>query len=138
MDDLPPDLARLGRDLTVAINRSLRWQQWRRRLVKRAATVATSGAMIFLAMTPAVLQPASVALDAWGMLPWTDDTQTVALQCDSPPRQPAPACDDLAPGAATGPAAAVHEWTRPGRSASGQGRRAAYDKAVTVRDELPG
>jgi hypothetical protein len=60
VEDFPPDLSRLGRDLTSAIDRSLRRKRFRWRLANRAATV-TSGALIFVAMTPAGLESATVA-----------------------------------------------------------------------------
>src|SRR5512132_3376697 len=94
MEDLPPDLSRLGHDLTSAVSRSLRRQQWRRRLVNRVARVGASGALIFLAMTPGLLGPAIVAIDEWMRLP--GDAQTVSWECDSPPHNPAPICSDLA------------------------------------------
>jgi hypothetical protein len=61
MEDFPPDLSRLGRELTSAIDRSLRRKRFRRRLANRAATLGMSGALIFVAMTPAVLESATVA-----------------------------------------------------------------------------
>ena len=96
MEDLPPDLSRLGHDLTSAVSRSLRRQQWRRRLVNRAARVGASGALIFLAMTPSLLGPAIVAIDVWMRLPLPGDAQMVSWECDSPPHNPAPICSDLA------------------------------------------
>jgi hypothetical protein len=90
MDDVPPDLSRLGQELSTAIDRSLRRQRLRRRLVNRAAKVGMSGALIFVAMTPAVLQPASVGIEEeqrmieeeLGMEPWPDSTATVSRICE--------------------------------------------------------
>jgi hypothetical protein len=113
MDDLPPDLSRLGRDLTSAASRSLQREQWRRRLVNRVAAVGASGALIFLAMTPALLQPAIVAIDEWMRLPLPADTQTVPWRCDLPPRKPARACVPQADPSVT---MAVDHWTPARRS----------------------
>ena len=108
MDELPPDLSRLGQDLTWAANRSLQREQWRRRLVNRVAAVGASGALIFLAMTPALLQPAIVAIDEWmRLLP--ADTQTVPWRCDLPPRKPAPVCGQQVADPSV--AMAVEHWT---------------------------
>jgi hypothetical protein len=64
MRDLPPDLSRLGRDLTAAVDRVQRRQRLRRQLAHRVATVGSAGALMFVAMTPAVLDPANTALEA--------------------------------------------------------------------------
>jgi hypothetical protein len=89
MDDFPPDLSRLGQELSTAIDRSLRRQRLRRRLVNRAAKVGMSGALIFVAMTPAGLQPASVGIEEeqrmieeeLGMEPSPDMT-AISLSCE--------------------------------------------------------
>jgi hypothetical protein len=92
MDDFPPDLSRLGQELSSAIDRSLRRQRLRQRLVNRAAKVGMSGALIFVAMTPAVLQPASIGIDEQSLMPWPDDT--VARLCEPSNRKSAPVCND--------------------------------------------
>jgi hypothetical protein len=120
VDDLPPDLSRLGQDLTWAVSRSLRREQWRRRLRHRVAAVGASGALIFMAMTPALLQPAIVAIDAWTRLP-LENTQTVAWLCDSPPHTPAPVCGGLPHVADPRAAIALDHWTPARRSAQFKG-----------------
>ena len=117
MEDLPPDLSRLGRDLTWAVSRSLNRQQWRRRLVNRAARVGASGALIFLAMTPSLLGPAIVAIDEWMRLPLPGDAQMVSWECDAPPHNPAPICSDMADQSA---ARQTDHWTPARRSARAQ------------------
>ena len=117
MEDLPPDLSRLGHDLTSAVSRSLRRKERRRRLANRVARVGASGALIFLAMTPGLLGPGIVAIDVWMRLPLPGDAQTVSWECDSPPRNPAPICSDLTDQRA---ARARDHWTPARRSASAQ------------------
>jgi hypothetical protein len=94
MDDFPPDLRRLGEELTSAIDRSQRRQRLRRRLVDRAVKVGMSGALIFVAMTPDVLQPASVGIEEEQRIVPLDATDTVARYCESSQRNPAPVCND--------------------------------------------
>jgi hypothetical protein len=94
MDDVPPDLARLGQELSSAIDRSLRRQRLRQRLVNRAAKVGMPGALIFIALTPAVLQPASIGIEERILMPWPDDTDTIARLCEPSQRNPAPVCND--------------------------------------------
>jgi hypothetical protein len=117
VEDLPPDLSRLGHDLTTAVSRSLHRQQWRRQLVNRVATVGASGALIFLVMTPGLLGPGIVALDVWMRLPLPGDAQTVSQECDSPPHNPAPICSDLTDQRAS---RAADHWTPARRSALAQ------------------
>jgi hypothetical protein len=90
MRDLPPDLSRLGRDLTAAVDRTQRRQRLRRQLVHRVATVGSAGALMFVAMTPAVLDPANTALEA------TTRTVGFAYAGDTPP-----ACDRIHGGPGT-------------------------------------
>jgi hypothetical protein len=64
---LPPDLARLGDDLIAAARRTTHTRRARRR---RLALAAVTGAMAFLALTPAALDPshrnlALVAADSY-------------------------------------------------------------------------
>jgi hypothetical protein len=94
MDDFPPDLSRLGQDLTTAIDQSLRRRRLRQRLVNRAVKLGMSGALIFVAMTPAVLQPASVGIEEdQRMVSGADDTETVAQLCPAAPGKPVPTCN---------------------------------------------
>ena len=117
MEELPPDLSRLGRDLTSAVSRSLDRKQRRRRLANRVARAGASGALIFVAMTPGLLGPGIVAIDVWMRLPLPGDAQTVSWECDSPPHNPAPICRDLTDQRA---ARASDHWTPARRSASAQ------------------
>jgi hypothetical protein len=117
VEDLPPDLSRLGHDLTSAVSRSLRRQQWRRRLVNRVARVGASGALIFLAMTPGLLGPAIVAIDEWMRVPLPGNAALVSWDCDSPPHNPAPICSDMAD---QGVARAADHWTPARHSARAQ------------------
>jgi hypothetical protein len=117
VEDLPPDLSRLGHDLTSAVSRSLRRKQWRRRLANRVARVGASGALIFLAMTPGLLGTGIVAIDVWMRLPLPESAQTVSWECDSPPHNPAPVCSDLADQKAT---RATDHWTPARRSGRAQ------------------
>jgi hypothetical protein len=94
MDDFPPDLSRLGEELASAIDRSLRRQRLRRRLVDRAVKLGMFGALIFVAMTPAVLQPASVGIEEeQRMVSGPDDADTVAQLCQAAPGKPVPMCN---------------------------------------------
>ena len=117
VEDLPPDLSRLGHDLTSAVSRSLRRKQRRRRFANRVARVGASGALIFLAMTPGLLGPAIVAIDEWMRLPLPGDAQMVSWECDAPPHNPAPICSDLADQRL---ARATDHWT-PARRSVGAG-----------------
>ena len=94
MDDFPPDLSRLGQELSSAIDQSLRRRRLRQRLVNRAAKLGTSGALIFAAMTPAVLQPASMGIEEERAMPWPDDTDTIARLCEPSHYNSAPVCND--------------------------------------------
>lgn len=99
MRDLPPDLSRLGRDLTAAVDRSQRRQRLRRQLLHRVATVGSAGALMFVAMTPAVLEPANTAIEATsrtpGALAGPGDQTSIRLVCDRIHGGPGtPACDD--------------------------------------------
>jgi hypothetical protein len=98
MRDLPPDLSRLGRDLTAAIDRFQRRQRLRRQLLHRAATVGSAGALLFVAMTPAVLEPANDAIEATSRtlgFATAGDQSSIRLVCDRVHGGPGtPACDD--------------------------------------------
>ncbi len=91
--------------MTAAIDRSLRRKRLRRRLVNRAAMVGMSGALIFVGMTPAVLNPATVAIEeTQGALPMPYDRDTLARLCEPSRRNSAPACNDALPVIASRPA----------------------------------
>lgn len=98
MRDLPPDLSRLGRDLTAAVDRSQRRQRLRRQLLHRVVTVGSAGALMFVAMTPAVLEPANTAIEAsrtLGTLARPGDEASLRLVCDRIHGGPGtPACAD--------------------------------------------
>ena len=96
MRDLPPDLSRLGRDLTAAVDRSQRRQRLRRQLLQRAATVGSAGALLFVAMTPAVLDPANNAIQTTSRTLGLAGAQTsIRLVCERVHGGPGtPACDD--------------------------------------------
>jgi hypothetical protein len=59
MDDLPPDLSRLGRELATAIDNSLRRRRLRA-LANRIATIGGVGALLFAGITAAPLHPSDV------------------------------------------------------------------------------
>jgi hypothetical protein len=73
MADLPPDLARLGDQLTGAARRATARRERRRRMALAVAV----GAVVFVALTPAALDPA----------------QRPITFADVPARFGSPACD---------------------------------------------
>jgi hypothetical protein len=73
MADLPPDLARLGDELTGAARRAAARRERRRRI----AVAAAVGAAAFVALTPAALDPA----------------QRTITFADVPARYAPPGCD---------------------------------------------
>jgi hypothetical protein len=90
MDDLPPDLSRLGEQLTAAIDDSLR-RRLARSLLNRIATSGAVGALLFVGITAASLHPADVMhvtpafTSTYGALPALgDDSHMTRLQCGLP------------------------------------------------------
>jgi hypothetical protein len=73
-DGLPPDLARLGDELTNAAQRSLAERRHRSELRRGVAVTGIVGALIFAALIPAALNPA----------PQGPELTTVAPSCDPP------------------------------------------------------
>ena len=72
--DLPPDLQRLGDQLTGAAARTAAAERLRREGRRRLAITATLGALVFATLTPAALGPAHrevrvAALPAEGFAP---------------------------------------------------------------------
>ena len=90
MDDLPPDLSRLGGQLTTAIDDSLRRRRVIRSLLHRIAMSGAAGALLFVGITAAPLHPAdvmrtpalSLTIDALPGL--ADETNMMRLQCGLP------------------------------------------------------
>ena len=85
MVELPPDLARLGYELTGAARRAAARRERRRRV----AVVAVIGAAAFVAFTPAALGPAQRELTlAEGLAPMACDQPRGApftlVACDGP------------------------------------------------------
>lgn len=62
MTRLPPELERLGDDLGVAVERSMR-QRARQDRARRAVPVALAGALTCFAVAPAALEPADRRLE---------------------------------------------------------------------------
>ncbi len=88
MDDLPPDLSRLGGQLTSAIDNSLRRRRVFRALVRRIVTAGGVGALLFVSITAAPLHPdvARVApVLALQALPFpAEKSHKVELRCGQP------------------------------------------------------
>jgi hypothetical protein len=106
MVPLPPDLSRLGDELTAATARALDQRRRRRRLVARAAACALAGMLTIIALAPTAVSPAqrSAALlaqepmhtvlvrlpDRPPLLRPHEQTRPVFLQLpERPPRLPA-------------------------------------------------
>jgi hypothetical protein len=68
MDDLPPDLERLGEALTAATASTMAARRRRRRLRHRFAACAAAGTLVFAVTTPSRLVPADSTRPG---LPWT-------------------------------------------------------------------
>jgi hypothetical protein len=64
MDGLPPDLQRLGDELTEAAARTTAAGRLRRETRRRLALTIAVGALVFAALTPAALGPAYHDLDS--------------------------------------------------------------------------
>lgn len=91
MDDLPPDLSRLGGQLTAAIDDSLRRRRLVRSLLNRVPTSGAVCALLFVGITAAPVHPADVMpatpaftsmFDASPAL--GDDSHMTRLQCGLP------------------------------------------------------
>ena len=95
MDDLPPDLSRLGGQLTTAIDDSLRRRRFVRSLLHRIAMSGAVGALLFGGITAAPLHPADV-MHGTPALSFTLDalpglgaqSQISRLQCGLPEHGP--------------------------------------------------
>jgi hypothetical protein len=68
-NDLPPDLQRLGDELTGAAARTAAAARLRREGRRRLAITATLGALVFATLTPAALGPAHRNVRLAGALP---------------------------------------------------------------------
>jgi hypothetical protein len=66
---LPPDLARLGDDLTGAAERHLAGRRRRSEHRRRLAIAGVLGALAFAALTPAALEPADRRLGTFAAAP---------------------------------------------------------------------
>jgi hypothetical protein len=72
---LPPDLAKLGDELTTAAQRSLAERRHRAELRRRLAVTGIVGALIFAALVPAALRSGHQA---------APELTSVARSCDPP------------------------------------------------------
>lgn len=95
MDDLPPDLSRLGTELATAIDSSLRRRRILRALANRIATAGGVGALLFVGITAAPLHPSEIvgvspAALTFRALPTPGNkNEAVRLQCGQPTHEPA-------------------------------------------------
>jgi hypothetical protein len=89
---LPPDLERLGDELTGAAARTAAAARLRREGRRRLAITATLGALVFATLTPAALGPAHRTVRLAGALPAAG---FAAPGCDQPhgARFMLPACE---------------------------------------------
>jgi hypothetical protein len=93
---LPPDLSRLGDELTRAAARSLAARRHRRALIARGAATAVAGVLAVAVLSPAALGPAQLSPQPLG----TTDvgptlvSDTVTSRCDQGRGSPfgLPAC----------------------------------------------
>ena len=148
MDDLPPDLSRLGGQLTTAIDDSLRRRRFFRSLLHRIATAGGVGALLFVGITAAPLHPrTSCAWTPGAVLharraagPWR--TRAKARACGAVCRSTAPAATAASsspcrsrPGSLSSSAADVASASRPpGTSrALTPGRAPATSRAARSR-----
>jgi hypothetical protein len=83
---LPPDLSRLGDELTSAAARAIATRRHRRAVVVRGALAALAGVLTIAVLTPAALGPAQLAprpfTAAAPRLPATLVAESVASGCD--------------------------------------------------------
>ncbi|HYH88852.1 MAG TPA: hypothetical protein VEX67_06445 [Solirubrobacteraceae bacterium] len=90
MDDLPPDLSRLGTELSTAIDNSLQRRRIVRALANRIATIGGVGALLFVGITAAPLHPGDVmgvapaALTLRALPAPGNKSEAVRLRCDLP------------------------------------------------------
>ena len=90
MDDLPPDLSRLGMELSTAIDNSLRRRRILRALANRIATIGGVGALLFAGITAAPLHHADVvgvapaALTLRALPAPGNKSEAVRLRCGLP------------------------------------------------------
>ena len=94
MDDLPPDLSRLGTELATAIDNSLRRRRFLRALAHRIATIGGVGALLFVGITAAPLHPGDVvrvapaALTIRALPAPGNKSEAVRLRCGQPEHGP--------------------------------------------------
>lgn len=94
MDDLPPDLSRLGTELATAIDNSLRRRRILRALANRIATIGGVGALLFVGITAAPLHPSDVvrvapaALTVRALPAPGNKSEAVRLRCGRPEHGP--------------------------------------------------
>lgn len=80
---LPPDLSRLGDQLTAAASRSLAARRHRRALLARGAGAAVAGVLAVAVLAPAALGPAQLGPDPLGATRApTFVSDTVTSSCD--------------------------------------------------------
>jgi hypothetical protein len=89
MGDLPPDLSRLGGQLTTAIDDSLRRRRLIRSLLSRIGASGGVGALLFFGIAAAPLHPADIvrltpALTVEAMPAVVGESQIMRLECDLP------------------------------------------------------
>jgi hypothetical protein len=92
---LPPDLSRLGDELTRAAARSLAARRHRRALIARGAATAVAGVLAVAVLAPAALGPAQVSPRPLGTSSGpTLVSDTVTSRCDQGRGSPfgLPAC----------------------------------------------
>jgi hypothetical protein len=98
---LPPDLARLGDELTRAAARSLAARRHRRELLARGAATVVAGVLAIAALSPGALGPAQLAPRPVASVPPALVAGDVASGCDQGrgSRFGLPACGHTAPQA---------------------------------------
>jgi hypothetical protein len=93
---LPPDLSRIGDELTGAAARSLAARRHRRALVGRAAATAVAGVLALAILSPAALGPAQTRpqplAQAGGVATFVDDGVTSSCDQGRGSRFGLPAC----------------------------------------------
>ena len=93
MDDLPPDLSRLGTELATAIDNSLRRRRILRALANRIVKTGGLGALLFVGITAAPLHPGDVvrvtpALTVRALPAPANKSEAVRLRCGQPEHGP--------------------------------------------------
>jgi len=92
MDDLPPDLSRLGTELATAIDSSLRRRRLLRALANRIVKIGGLGALLFVGITAAPLHPGDVVrvpgLTLTALPAPASKGEIVRLRCGQPEHGP--------------------------------------------------